>query len=540
MNEPAPAPSIFRSPLAWAALVSGTLLRAVGLANQILLDDEVHTFRAVLERGFPEVLWRYRPADHCIPLTSLLRAWMEAGVPPAEWMLRLPILAAGVAILVLVPRWLAPRLGRPAAVGAAWMLALAPTAVYYSRIMRPYMLVALTACGAGGLFLRWWQKGDRRALAGYTALAGLTIYLHPVFAPFVLAPFAFVLWETRGGWRWGERSWRELTLAGLGVALLVAAFLVPGWQSFHRLLTEKPGVGEVWPATWMGVAQLVAGSTAPWLACVAWGLIVWGAVHLARVQPLAARFGATLVLGQLLAILVAAPLGIGAPAIFLRYNIASLILLCALLGIGLATPPGRFPRSAWRVLAVGYVLAFAATHPLRDPRLLTRGFGLSVEFLTFPEGPDPWTLGRPAPYTWLDRQGAGSVVETPVRLFPNDLVRPLRAWSLHGRRVRVVPAHSQLLDPRLGLRSVAAFGSRELLASGARFVIVHTDVEPWIERRAFIGDMGGLKRRRVEQMRHLGRTQSRELRQAYGPPDSRGEGVEIWDLERVRARAVEP
>jgi predicted membrane-bound mannosyltransferase len=155
-----PSPPLVRSPLWWLALAVGTALRAVGLRNQIPLDDEVHVLRAVLELGFPEVLWRYRPADHCLPLTAWLRAWMELGVPPAEWMLRLPILACGVALLVLVSRWLAPRLGFRTAVATTWILALAPPAIYYSRLMRPYMPAALAGCAAAGLFLRWWQTAS--------------------------------------------------------------------------------------------------------------------------------------------------------------------------------------------------------------------------------------------------------------------------------------------------------------------------------------------------------------------------------------------
>jgi Dolichyl-phosphate-mannose-protein mannosyltransferase len=536
VNEEAEPLSIFRSPLWWAALAVGALLRTVGLWDQILLDDEIHAFIAVLDRGFPEILWHYRSADHCIPLTALLRLAMDAGVAPAEWMLRLPITAAGIALLVLVPRWLATRMGRRAAVVTAWVLAVAPVAIYYSRIMRPYMLVALTGCLAAGFFLRWWQTGDRWALGGYVALAGLTVYLHPVFAPFAFAPFAFVLWETRAGRREMERRWIGTIAAAIALAALVAAFLVPGWESFSAVLGEKPGAADFTQDTWRGLAMLVVGSSAPWFGWIGWTFIVRGGVLVARRQPAAARFGAILLLAQCLAILVTAPLGAAVPGIFLRYNIIPLVLVLIALGVGLATPPSApLLRRAWPGVVVLYLLCWAATHPLRDPTLLTRGFGLSPEFLSFPDAPRPWTLGRPGPYAWLGSQGPGAVVETPVRLFPTDFVRPLRAWSEgHGRRVLVVPAHRPLRDPRLRLRSVVAADAAALLRSGARFVIVHTDPRRWIEPAAFTRTHGELRSRRADQLRQLGRKQSRQLHRAFGRPDNAGDGVEIWDLERLR------
>jgi hypothetical protein len=183
-------------------------------------------------------------------------------------------------------------------------------------------------------------------------------------------------------------------------------------------------------------------------------------------------------------------------------------------------------------------MAYVAVHPLRDPTLLIRGFGLSAEFLAYHQTRRPWTLGQPEPYGWLGAQGEGSVVETPVRLFPNVWVRPLRAWAReHGRRVRVIPAHDALRDPRLGLRTVVAFDPAALLASDDRFVIVHTDPLRWREPTARAGPNDPVLRRRAGDLRRMGREQARDLGLAFGPADSRGDGVAIWDLDRVRAAA---
>jgi hypothetical protein len=43
-------------------------------------------------------------------------------------------------------------------------------------------------------------------------------------------------------------------------------------------------------------------------------------------------------------------------------------------------------------------------------------------------------------------------------------------------------------------------------------------------------------RRRAGDLRRMGREQARDLGLAFGPADSRGDGVAIWDLDRFRGR----
>ena len=78
---------------------------------------------------------------------------------------------------------------RAAVSRSAWLFALSPILVLYSRIARPYEILALATFGAALAFDRWWRTGSPGAGAAFVALAAFSIYLHLGAAPFVAAPF---------------------------------------------------------------------------------------------------------------------------------------------------------------------------------------------------------------------------------------------------------------------------------------------------------------------------------------------------------------
>ena len=107
--------------------------------------------------------------------------------------MRGPMLVCGLATLVLFPLYVAPRLGGATAAVFAVLLAISPLLVVYSRMARPYAITLLLgwfaharvpslSCSVAG-------PGRSPALT-YGAAATLATWLHPVVAPFVLAPFA--------------------------------------------------------------------------------------------------------------------------------------------------------------------------------------------------------------------------------------------------------------------------------------------------------------------------------------------------------------
>ena len=132
-------------------------------------------------------------ADYSIPLGIL--DWYEArwfGL--SEIVLRAPMLACGLATLVVLPLYVAPRVGRATASVFALLIAISPLLVIYSRMARPYAITLLLGWIAHAAYVRYDALAPRAGrVAGlvYGTAATLAIWLHPIIAPFVLAP---LLW----------------------------------------------------------------------------------------------------------------------------------------------------------------------------------------------------------------------------------------------------------------------------------------------------------------------------------------------------------
>ena len=103
---------------------------------------------------------------------------------------------------------------------------------------------------------------------------------------------------------------------------------------------------------------------------------------------------------------------------------------------------------------------------------------------------------------------------------------------IHGRRVLAAPSDSRYADSRLRLRNAPPPFPERLLASGARYVVVHRDL-PGEEARV----PALLRRLRPEQAAALRETSRRiikRLRRAWGAPYWQDDAVVVWDLEQVR------
>jgi hypothetical protein len=533
----------------------GAFLRLFRLGPQLLLYDELHAPRTVGELDFPEILTTYREADNSIPLTALYELLVEQGVALGELHLRLPAIVAGLLALVVIPIALWRRLGRPAGIAAAWLVAISPGLVFYSRLARSYMPVVLLVFVAAMAFERWWRTGSARSGAGYVVAAAAAAWLHLGAGPIVAAPFLWAAGAKAVRPRQG-RSLLAIGLLGLGLAAGLAAFLVPAWESFTALLAEKSGSGRPGAAAVVDVLHLQAGAARPFAALVFWAAALLGLAVLLRRLPAFASFTLVLAAANLATLLVTAPYGVAHPVILNRYLLVGLPFVLAWAAAGLAAaweaaaagPQGspwsrRFTlrRRAVRVAVAAALPLLVVGGPLLDRRLLHSTFLTHDDFIAF-ASPAPAMVSPETVPLFYRRLAAApgdeAVIEAPS--LPTWVWQThLRIYQdIHRRRVLMAPAELSFFEADFDLDNYVEPEPAILLAAPARWLVLHRK-SAWELDRVDLGYAVGLplapEMRQFS--RHMARRLGGHLHRHWGPPDYADDLLLVWDLERLRRRS---
>jgi hypothetical protein len=220
------------------AWIVGAYLRLWQLGQQIVVGDEVHalksagsgTVRTILaEEGLPDVSIPMALWDHLLIQTVGL----------TEWGLRLPVLLAGLLTLVILSVFTWRRINPLAGVLVAWLAALSPQLVMFSRFARPYMPIMLLSL----LTIVFWQqqlvgKRHRAWLAVLCTL--LAISLSPTCAPALAAAHGcgLLLLIRQNGWSAlrPPRFLREGRVLGPLSFAVAAVALAAGLSQTLRLL----------------------------------------------------------------------------------------------------------------------------------------------------------------------------------------------------------------------------------------------------------------------------------------------------------------
>lgn len=530
---------------------AGVLLRLWNLPAQVMGGDELHGVRAALEMRLGEILTTYLTNDNCIPLSAAFRLVLDAGGQLSEMAVRLPSLASGAVALVLIPAYAAQRAGRRVAVAAAWLAALSPMLVLYSRIARSYMPIVLLGLGAVMAFDAWWRGRGTRWAVAYSLLAALAIWFHLLAAPFVLAPFLYAAGELVLG-RFGRagvapregRGLGALVRVGLAVVFTTALLLAPALPSLLELVGKKAGRGEIGAAAVAGALRLQAGSGETWLAALFWLAAVAGFVRLLSSERRFAVYGATVVGAHLAAVFVLAPFGSHHPLIFNRYTLIALPLVLVWAAVGLTLPGellarrwGRRGRVAGAAVAGAAVAVLFFGGPLADPAYRSSSFTHHNDFVEFYR-PRARLPREEVPAFYRSPLPPGALLELP---WPSAwrLGRSFYVYQgVHHRPVKVATAEPALRHEGLAFRNLADPGPEGWLASGARYLVLHRDlaaeeerlVDPWGPRGAY----PGVQARR---QREVAANAVERLEELWGPPDRDDGPVLVWDLERLRAQA---
>jgi len=255
------------------ALVAGTFLRTWQLDIQILLDDEWHAINKLLRAtDARDIATHFGLADYSIPLTLYYRfLYLHGGL--TDWGLRLPMLLAGVGLLLAAP-WLTREV-LPLPTRSVWtaLMALSPLMTYHSRTARPYAITTFLCFVAIFAFREWWLRSERRWRWGslYVAATFLAGYLHLIALSFALSPFLFYgAFALRDCLRAadhvnGLRRLRNLMALGVCVALPLAAALLPPLMTDSASLAAKTGTDSATPESIYRTLLICFGTASPWM-----------------------------------------------------------------------------------------------------------------------------------------------------------------------------------------------------------------------------------------------------------------------------------
>ncbi|MES1243745.1 MAG: glycosyltransferase family 39 protein [Acidobacteriota bacterium] len=511
-----------------AAFLVGAGLRLWNLGPQVMGDDELHAVRAALNNPLSTILVTYQRVDNTIPLTAVYRVFLDLGLKLTEWTVRLPAVVAGLLLLGAAPLWVARRLGSGTAAVFAFLLAVSPGLVFYSRIARSYAPIVLLGFGALAAFEAWWRKPDWRTGAAYLVLAALAAWFHLGAAPFVVSPFLFAAVDALIRPLVGEtrRGFVRLLALGGATALAFLAFLLPARDTLAVLVKEKHGALHLsWPLL-RDVLLLVAGTGHGWVAVLVGLAATFGLARLFRADRRLAVLTVTAVVGHVAGLLYLAPVGHEHPLIFFRYILV--VMPWVLLWVAAAFEGRLAP-----VLATLFLTLLVAAGPFPDSRLWRTSFAHHNDYLTF-----MWPRPKVGPHQVPDfyRTLAASPEPGAVLEYPWMAVwRVNRAFYLyeeiHGRQVVVAPARALLADERLAFRNMVPGTPEGFLASRARWLVVHRNLAQ--EEQRIPPDIQ-LDERFRGLFRTFGRRTIVHLTQSWGEPDYLDRRIAVWDLDRVR------
>ena len=316
-----------------AAVCAGSALRLYHLYAQILVDDEWHAVHKLLAGGYVSILTDFGSADHCIPLTLLYR-FLSDWFWLSEFLMRLPVLIFGISSLLVIPLLLRQFIGRSASSLLAWLLAISPLHIYYSRIARPYGISLLLAMLAVVAFFKWWSGHDGRWQLVYLLGAATGPFFSLTVVPAVWAPFAIAAIEAKASKRARQRSWSDLARLGVMIALAQAILLAPALVTGSGSITEKLASGTVTWQTLSGSLELILGTINPWLICFMACLIAVGAAVLSVEQRRFSLYISSVMVIQVLLVTVAQPAYVNHSIVLARYNLVILPLLLMWVAVG--------------------------------------------------------------------------------------------------------------------------------------------------------------------------------------------------------------
>ncbi len=457
MNTENPSPAEAGSGIgAWFALgvifLFGIFVRLFRIDEQLILDDEWHALNAVQDHDYAWIFSHLGHADHSIPLT-LLYEFFSHSIGLSEITMRAPSVLAGILALLILPLLMRPWLRRGECVTMAALIAISPFLINYSRIARPYALLALLAGASIPLAWRWWQNQHRGSGLAWFACTVLSAWLNPVSLALTAAPYLWFTASAVTAWRRQRDHQPLLRLASMAVATAtgIMALMLSPMSNDLASLAVKSGIHHVEAQTFLVGLSLFSGSGYSIVVAAMALVATSGWMVLYRRDPSFSNYLLMLAVAATLAIALTGAEWIMHGLVLARYLLGLLPLYLALVAIGL-TLIGRHLASVFRlrsgaagVFSAVALLALLLAGPLPG---LNAGDSQFVHHMSnqFDYDPDRNPIRAAlesvvpdsfyADIAQLHPAGDALIVEAPWHLESNWNALPLYQ-DVHGQRVMV-------------------------------------------------------------------------------------------------------
>lgn len=470
------------------SVLAGTILRIWQLPRQIVLQDEWHAIAAAEKQSFGYIATHFQIADNCIPLSLFFKALLET-TGLSEFGLRFLPFLFGLLLLILLPLSARRLLPGKDYLLFAFLLALSPLLIYYTRFARPYIIAVFLSFTAVVYFYKWITEQQNKFLFVYIT-AGVTAvwFSLPVF-PVVTVPLVFFFFKAFQD-KPAAASIKKIILAGLLFSAGFGLWFIPALPSLKNI-TGKMQTGSI---SWKTVSvslQLFTGSGQIAFALIFLLLFAAGMAEIAKRKPDFFWLILTIFFVHSLSLFIIKPLMIEAPIVLARYSIGLLPfwLMVIAAGIGKA---GRMLRRTVvpKAVANGICIIFFAGYFLTGP--VPPVFFIKNNFTNHPhynwdpalpvlKAEEALQSQFPDFYSILkNADGTECVIESPY---------PFSAWyhlyqRYHQRRVKIghmpeslVAGATRIQDERIQFHLfVNIFNPRAVKKTGASFIIVHKDV----------------------------------------------------------------
>ena len=165
------------------ACLLGAFLRIYLLNDQVLLDDEWHSMAFVIGKPFIWILTHFSVPSGFTSIPLNIHDWILLNsIGWSETWLRLPSVLLGLICLIFGPILAKSIIGIRAAIILSLLIAISPILIFYSRLNRPYSVVACLGFLGVLAAARWMRFGKIRDGLGFAICGVLAVYWHPFAA----------------------------------------------------------------------------------------------------------------------------------------------------------------------------------------------------------------------------------------------------------------------------------------------------------------------------------------------------------------------